>query len=654
MRLAFLTLLIAGFPISAALDAETKVPYQLRVVVQIGEHPSLTPHFRSEFKKELRDQLQAALGSLARIEVIDVSTVQKENWEPLWKLVDEKGLQTLDTHNLVGGGKTHFLKLDFIDGQYEIQTRQHDGTSGFVTPIVRKVRLHDRDFIARQAGLLIGQDFGLVATLDPTGGTDRFYLKIKGSGIGDVQRWVKPGEVFAVNAIRQERRRDPLPPGSKGPAKSLTVQTGNRLDGVLLVATGPVEADGRVPVRMFHRYDDPLSARGAIGYRCVKLGTIEAPLRLQLVDAGGAILKQPSLAVYARTDTFPDGDRESDQTALKQGAFVSKDPISHAAMVRVMLGDRRVARIPVEILEDRVETRIIRLDPTAEARDRLEAERRGLSTRITDERLIQIRVFQEITALEQMDKKVEALDRGEVTLKLLEAASIELEEEIGKLKERAGKDLPNDPDFTADSARQLGILRGKQTELQRHLDDLKAAITADNDPTVVAKKKKIQDLLRAAELLVTQAEYDAALAKYEEALTETKDDAAARQRIETPYLSLKNAWSVKLGDAAHADARRFITETWPKLATLTEVRDLLPNARRAFEKSKAVGDRLGLNKMNAASVEVVTRFADELKKLSDAATEAEEKKTLQAYLKVNEDLLALLKDLQDSLVDGKK
>jgi hypothetical protein len=54
-----------------------------------------------------------------------------------------------------------------------------------------------------------------------------------------------------------------------------------------------------------------------------------------------------------------------------------------------------------------------------------------------------------------------------------------------------------------------------------------------------------------------------------------------------------------------------------------------------------------------AGVEVATRFADELKKLIDTATEEEDKKTLETYQKVNEDLQKLLKDVQDWLVEKK-
>ena len=52
--------------------------------------------------------------------------------------MDEKGLEALDGVTAATGPKTHFVFVDFADGKYEIRTRQHDGSTGFVTPFVRK------------------------------------------------------------------------------------------------------------------------------------------------------------------------------------------------------------------------------------------------------------------------------------------------------------------------------------------------------------------------------------------------------------------------------------------------------------------------------------------------------------------------------------
>lgn len=647
MSVALLTLvLFAGS--ASALDPELKIPYSLRIVVSIADHPHFTEHFRKEFKRDLQGSIQAALGDLSSVEIVDLQSVPKDKWQLLWKIAEERGLEAIETFTEVGGGKTHFIQLSFNNGHYDLRGRQHDGTSGFSTPIVRKARTHDRGFVGRLAGLMVGQDFGLVATLEPGPGP-RFFLRIKGAEIGIIDRWVKKNEVFALVKIFQERKRIPADKETKTPAKILSTTVGNRVDGVLLRA---VEApkDGGIVCEILYRYEDPISPRGSLGYRCVKLGTTEAPLNLRLIDPNGAAQKTSAIQVYARPDAYPDGGREGDRTAVQEGSFVSKDKFSHVAFVRIMLGATPISRMPVEIMDENVTFRSIRLEPGAELRDRLESERRGIMNRITDNRLIQVRVFQDITEFEKTGKKQEALDRGQSIVKLIDSSSADLREDIDKLKARVAKDLPNAPHLALDCEQQLIVMNSKQDELRKHLEELKVAILEDSDPNVQEKKKKITAAVRKAELLVSQAEYDDALKAYEEAIALVADEPAAKERIEKAYQNLKMAWALKEGDVAHSEARNFIWNTWAKLMTLQEVRDQLPNARKAFEKCKMVGDRLGANKMHIAGVEVATRFADELKKLIDTATEDEDKKTLEMYQKVNEELQVLLKDVQDWLV----
>ena len=652
MRLAFVafSFLIASGTASA-LDPELKVAYSLKIVVSVADHPHFTDHFRREFKRDVLGSVQAALGNLSTVEIIDMQSIAKDKWPHLWRQVDERGLESLDSFTEVGGGKTQFIQLSYGNGHYDIRGRQHDGTSGFATPIVRKARTHDRSFVSRLAGLMVGQDFGIVATLEPGPGP-RYFLRIKGGELGPMDRWIKKGEVFALIKIQQERRRIPADKETKSPAKILSVTVGNRVEGVLLRAVESPR-EGGIVCDILNRYEDPITPRGSLGYRCVKLGTTEAPLQLRLVDPNGAAQKTSAIQVYSRSDAYPDGGRESDRTTAQEGAFVSKEKYSHVAFVRVMLGASPISRMPVEIMDENVTVRSIRLEPGAELRDRLESERRGILNRITDGRLIQVRCFQDITAFEKTGKNQEAFDRGQSIIKLLDPSVVDLREDIDKLKARIARELPNAANLAADCEQQLVAMTSKQEELRQHLDALKVALIEESNPNVVEKKKKITDAVRRAELLVSQAEYDEALKAYDDALQLVAADPAIKERIEKAYLTLKQLWSLKEGDAAHAEARKFIFASWPRLMTLQEVRDQLPTSRTSFEKCKSVGDRLSVNKMHLAGVEVATRFADELKKLLETATEEEDKKTLEMYQKVNEELQKLLKDVQDWLVEKK-
>src|SRR5437660_9734084 len=55
---------------AAGLPPEATRPYRLQVVLHIAQHPWITDVFQTQVQRELRDSLQAALGDLARVEVL--------------------------------------------------------------------------------------------------------------------------------------------------------------------------------------------------------------------------------------------------------------------------------------------------------------------------------------------------------------------------------------------------------------------------------------------------------------------------------------------------------------------------------------------------------------------------------------------------------
>ena len=61
MRPMFATIVFLGIisPAMAALDQETKTPYQLRVVIRIADHPEFTEFFRRDLKQQLQGNLQS-------------------------------------------------------------------------------------------------------------------------------------------------------------------------------------------------------------------------------------------------------------------------------------------------------------------------------------------------------------------------------------------------------------------------------------------------------------------------------------------------------------------------------------------------------------------------------------------------------------------
>src|SRR5205807_8376908 len=139
-----------------------------------------------------------ALGQLGQVEILSDHPLRAE--------VESKGLQqTLDAWKQVSDVKTHFVRIDYNQGQYELQALQHDGWTGLASPVLRTARTNDRFFVARTAALLIDQDLGLAGTVAaPSPQTDEVNVTLKGGALGvSLGRWVKPDDVFAVARVYQ-------------------------------------------------------------------------------------------------------------------------------------------------------------------------------------------------------------------------------------------------------------------------------------------------------------------------------------------------------------------------------------------------------------------------------------------------------------------
>src|SRR5207302_275911 len=97
-------------------------------------------------------------------------------------------------------------------------------------------------------------------------------VALKGGGLGlPLERWIKKDDVFAVAKIVQSSQL-----GGSGLESSRVEWT------LLQVREAPRE--GICICQLWNRYKNPL-ARGqdVVGFRCLKLWTTEAPLRLRLV-----------------------------------------------------------------------------------------------------------------------------------------------------------------------------------------------------------------------------------------------------------------------------------------------------------------------------------------------------------------------------------
>ena len=423
----------------AALDPESRSAYQLRVVVRTGDHSTLTRHFRVEVTKNVTSALQAALGPVGAVEAVDLNETPADKRDPLLKFVDEKGLEALDGVNAAVGGKTHFVFVDFADGKYEIKTRQHDGTTGFVTPMVRKAVHGDRGFVGRLAGLAVAQDFAVVGTFDGAG--PQVSVVLKGGELGPIDAWVKKGDVFAAVQMLEVRRPSTRTAKEKAKTEPGLVGTsaGSRVDGVLLqVVDGP--RNGVCVCKLHNRYRSLPHSAGFLGYRCVKLGTGEGPLRLQLTDSTGRPLSSDAVQPRAGAQDFPDTTpRDREQMRYSSGVFTSIDSFKNVAFVMVRTGEVPVTHVPVEIYPDQIAVRRVNLSdkiPSA-----VEAAAADLLERVRTARIIQVRAFDDLSSLQKRDKP-KALQFGQDAYESLSKEADALRSDLARDKERYGMGSP--------------------------------------------------------------------------------------------------------------------------------------------------------------------------------------------------------------------
>lgn len=627
-RFAVPLLLLAALP-AAALDPEAKTAYQLRVVLRTADHPTLTPLFRADVSKQVRQMLRNALGPLAAVEVVDLAGVPAEKRDPLWQLAADKGLDALDGVNAVTGVKTHFVFVDIADGQYELRLRQHDGCTGTASPVTRTFLEGDRASVSRVAARAIGTDFGLVGTFDPAAGP-AVAVTLKAGDLGPVDAWVKKGDVFAVVQVRENRRP------AKG--KAAPALTGQRLDGVLLHVQDTPRS-GTAVCKLHTRYRGGLPRDGAtVGYRAVKLGTAETPVKLRLTDGAGNPLKGANVRVRAAETDFPaDGSRDREELVLADGVYTSKEPVKNLAFVVVTSNDAPVARIPLELFRNHTATRKVTLDPRADAQTDATDRTRDMLDRVRSARVVLARAVDELGELQRKDKP-KALEYAEAAVAATDKEIAALKADAQRLKDRLGKDAPPAA-FDATDA-DLRALTAKNAELKAHLTKLKDAIRVENDPAALAKRKTIDGLLLDAKLNINKADYAQAIEKYKEAIAQAADEPAAKAEMEAALAGLEKEWAVK--DADHAAARAFVYDTWPKWEKPAEMRDGLAEAKKAVAKAQAVNDLVTLRKFTLTAPQVLERYAEAMKKLTDAATEDEDKAAVAKLLVVGDELEKLL------------
>jgi tetratricopeptide (TPR) repeat protein len=553
----------------ADLNAESDKPYKLQVVLDVAKHRQLTDVFVNRLKRDVRELLEAELGDLARVEVV--------HDHPLLKTVRARGLEkALNGYAKITPVKAHFVRLSFKGGRYELEARQHDGTTGLSTPRVGTARTSDPRLVARAAARLVSRDFGLVGTVTKVT-KQTVDLTLKGGGLGvPLKRWAPADEVFAITQISK----------ASGGLRSTPVPW------AFLQVTREPQA-GVCTCRLYHRFrTDTLGDQpGVLGYRCLKLSTLKGPLRMRFLDFK---THHPldSLEVHVSATGF-DGPQRKLVTDREGVLPRSGETYAHVAFVKVMSGENVRGRIPVALVSERTLDCLFSLSAEAEEQGRKELRRDYWLRRIYDSLQATADRVRELNELGKQAKRRDALEKAREGLKSLEADLESLSEEKDRLAKEGGLDL-------AEGAQRLEDLRKRQKELKEFVTGLGKIIKEEKDP----KKQELLAQIERARLLEKQAEFQQAIDLYEKVLKESPKQTKVRQRL----MNLRKAWAAQ--DAKHKEAREYIYQTWPRPVPPGVLKVRLAEVRQAFQVCQQKGDALTPQKILRANV----AHADGLKK----------------------------------------
>lgn len=601
--------------------ANSRDIYQIRIVLDMERHKLLTPVFREQVARELRDGMQAAFGTLARVEI--------QEKHPKLADIRSRGLaRALDGYQEQNGQHTHFVRIDYSGTHYRIQTRMHNGILGLPAPVVRTGRT-DRAYVSRTTLFLMERDLGLLGTIQSEpDAANHVQVQLRGGGLGvDLSRWIQKGEIFRL--AQQE---------ASGPARLLEW-------AYLQVIEPPQE--GICTCKLFSRY--VLSKTS--GLQAELLGTRTGPLRLRLLQEkpGGGVepLRSP-VTLQLRKFGFEGEETTRQQVTATSGReidtarFGEKGRFSKLAFVSVLTGESLRARIPIAILDDNPV--VLTVPATNEEGDLVTFRFRMWKQNVLTAYIVQTEQFKTINELTaKPDKRAQALQSVRKTLERLHQDHTRLSTQHDEvMKEIEKLDLKNRPrpeEIKAITDR-LKLIRSGETELLRIVQMLEKIEKEENDP----KRKEWLVKIEGAKALESEGEFGQAIAVYEQAPAEFQT-----KELKEHLAKLKKLWEPR--DAQHAKARKFIFEAWPKLDT-PGLKKQIADAHQALQVCVKAGDWIGATRLLRGLEIHLQRIEKELQELKPE-TNIDDEKPAKLIKELIPDLQVLDRTIREFLENNK-
>jgi hypothetical protein len=479
---------------------------------------------------------------------------------------------------------------------------------------------------------MLDRDFGLVGTVEPIAARpDEVKVLLRGSALGPVNTLVQNGDVFAISAVRKTNRPAPAPvrtatgkivappPGSTPPPGL----TATPRDFTLLKVTD-VAPDGTLRCTVLTRYQTAMpTSGGVIGYRCMKLGTVRAPVAVKLVGTDGTVYKTASTVNVRATDAGFNAPPEAKDVCnfdAKTAQFKSQRPLSNVACVTVALGPSQAKQFPVPILNDRPITIPFDIDPAKEERAAFERAVLAAAGAVADARLAQTVCFEAVAKFIDKQRNGEALARAKGGFEAADAADKSWTDELDRLKKQSATVATGGSvDAILTKIEQnLAALRAHNAKLKEHIDKIAQVVARENDPNIAAKEVQAQAINARIAVLLSGGDVEQALAAYDQLAALLPDNADVKVQRD----KIATEWKVK--DDAHQKARDYLLKTWPAVATIPDFKDSLPQLRAAVDMCKKHGDKWTMRKLltifSAAGPKLI-----ELAAALDPASEADRK-----------------------------
>lgn len=600
MTRGLLPLVIAG-ALLATRSAHSQA-VELQVIVNCHRHVLLDETFYKTLRADLAGATSAAFAGVASVRILDARTESI----PAWDAVFHSGLRDLDRLGSTERAKSHFVDISVANGRFVVEARQSDGQIRWTGPQVRKGSTIQRSQLSRIITDLLVADFGLTARVLRSDGDRAAVATLAEWGMSDarLREWVAVGDVFAIVQVGAGRASE--------------------VPHAYFVATAHPES-GQISGRIESRFAQPLAGWEQGHHRFIKLATRPDRVAMRVVGPDGTTPAEVQVRLSATGSTSGDAIKESGAT--RGGFFASTETYQRIAYATLLIGDRVLAKVPIPTLGGEPIKVEVRTEPGGELAALGDADGRALRNRAHDTLARLGQDTAELRTLMTEGKNRAALGRVTELVRQLDEDIARLAGDAATFRSR-NKQVPLD-----DVDRTLRDLRQQLLALRDAKHRLDQSVTAASAPAAGEKRQVLQSLVARAEQEILDADYDKALATYDEALKQAKDWPEIKARRD----ALAAKWAIQ--SPQHGAARAFVFGEWSAMLTLEDTARLLDQAGTALATCKSVGDRLTPRRLHRGLVRAAgwaARRDEELRRQDgdDAAKQAEALKRLANRLRV--------------------